>query len=78
MKSSELFKQLISDVVCTYGAPIGRMSCGTKPDNERVYKRNVPINSGGYDSGGAYWGIGKPLYVEYNKDLTYIRFYRSE
>ena len=23
----------------------------------------VPLNSGGYDPGGAYWGIGKPLYT---------------
>lgn len=26
------------------------------------YLRRVPLNSGGYDSGGAYWGIGAPLY----------------
>jgi hypothetical protein len=24
--------------------------------------RRVRINSGGYDSGGAYWGTGAPLY----------------
>jgi hypothetical protein len=26
------------------------------------YLQRVPLNSGGYDSGGAYWGIGRPLY----------------
>jgi hypothetical protein len=26
------------------------------------YLRRVYLNSGGYDSGGAYWGVGRPLY----------------
>jgi hypothetical protein len=33
---------------------------GTKPG--RVYLRSIPLNSGGYDSGGAYWGDGIRLY----------------
>jgi hypothetical protein len=28
----------------------------------KVYCRRVPINSGGYDSKGTYWGVGEPLY----------------
>lgn len=28
----------------------------------KVSLRRVRINSGGYDSGGAYWGLGQPLY----------------
>jgi hypothetical protein len=24
--------------------------------------RRVPLNKGGYDSAGCYWGVGKPLY----------------
>lgn len=29
--------------------------------------RRIPINGGGYDSGGAYWGIGAPLYWYYSE-----------
>lgn len=44
-----------------YGAPMGRY---TGPDylEGKVYLRRIQIDSGGYDSGGAYWGIGAPLY----------------
>ena len=31
-----------------------------KPKSVRVYR--VPINQGGYDRDGEYWGIGMPLY----------------
>lgn len=27
-----------------------------------VYLRKLKINSGGYDEGGAYWGLGQPVY----------------
>ncbi len=37
----------------------------------------VPMSDGAYDRGGAYWGIGNQLRVEYTKDLTYIKFYRK-
>ncbi len=47
-----------------YGAPMGRAEFR---DAKALPKRNmrlfrVRINSGGYDDGGAYWGIGAPLY----------------
>ncbi|MCQ4158743.1 hypothetical protein NON00_02225 [Roseomonas sp. GC11] len=28
----------------------------------RCYLRRIPITSGGYDRGGAYWGLGAPLW----------------
>jgi hypothetical protein len=28
----------------------------------KFYLRRVPLNRGGYDSGGAYWGVGNDLY----------------
>jgi hypothetical protein len=28
----------------------------------RMYLQRVYLNSGGYDSGGAYWGVGQPLF----------------
>lgn len=49
-------------VNCQYGAPMGRSESplGEGVRSVRVFR--VRINSGGYDDGGAYWGIGKPLY----------------
>jgi hypothetical protein len=39
-----------------------RTSGAAKPEAPRFYLRRIPINSGGYDSGGAYWGLGPRLY----------------
>lgn len=45
------------------GASMGRVSHeGDGGPNKRFYLQRVRINSGGYDSGGAYWGIGAPLW----------------
>ena len=50
----------------------------TKKHNKhlRIYDSAVQLDSGGYDKGGAYWGLGSQLRVKYNKDLSYINFYR--
>jgi hypothetical protein len=45
-----------------YGAPMGRPD-GMIDDGEPLYLRRIRINSGGYDDGGAYWGLGAPLYA---------------
>lgn len=50
-----------------YGAPMGRPSKGDgeyklTADAKPVYLVRCPLNSGGYDAGGAYWGLGEPLY----------------
>jgi hypothetical protein len=49
-------------VSARYGAPMGRSESplGEAPRSVRVFR--VRINSGGYDDGGAYWGLGKPLF----------------
>jgi hypothetical protein len=58
--------------VCT-GAKMGRSDIGhpgdepTKP-KPRFYLRRVRLNSGGYDSGGAYWGVDAPLYEYESED----------
>ncbi len=44
---------------CKYGAPMGRQSYSV---NGKCHLQEIPLNSGGYDSGGAYWGTGEPLY----------------
>ncbi len=58
-----------SNVSSKYGAPMGRAST-TARELERdeaqpgkLYLQRVRLDSGGYDSGGAYWGHGEPLYV---------------
>lgn len=44
---------------------------------EKMYNKRVPMSScGAYDIGGAYWGIGSELRVQFNRDLTFIKFYR--
>lgn len=46
-----------------YGSSIGRSNSyqSVIPAGKlRVYR--VPLDRGGYDPGGAYWGIGAPLY----------------
>lgn len=50
-------------VDCARGAPMGRRGYGRQPGaGLRVRLFRVRLDSGGYDDGGAYWGIGAPLY----------------
>lgn len=69
---------IVPDVNCKYGAPMGRHSSRLedKPVNQRIYTKRIQLIDG-YDKGGAYWGNPNNLYCEYTKDLTYIRFYRN-
>ena len=83
---------LIPEVNCQYGAPMGRANIGTQPvtvvsgPNNRIVKKNqikvydkrVPMIDGAYDAGGAYWGCGSELRVRFTKDLSYVEFYRIE
>lgn len=90
--SLEAFNAIICPVNAKYGAPMGRSDknnpnrpikkgdmwySGINPNAERVFKRQVSLNSGGYDKGGAYWGLGSPLYVLYTRSLSLIRFERD-
>lgn len=58
-----------------YGAPMGRTTSNTYTDKQgRTFEITVdenakpfrlvrcPLDSGGYDRGGAYWGLGAGLY----------------
>lgn len=70
--------KIITNVNTKYGAPMGRGNVGRHPGEEtKVYDCKVPLNYGGYDKGGVYWGNGAPLRVQYTKDLSFIRFYRQ-
>ncbi len=71
--------KIITKVDTKYGAPMGRCNVGEKPEDKKVFDCAVPMyNDGVYDKGGAYWGIGNQLRVQYTKDLTYINFYRRD
>lgn len=79
--SKEVYDSIICRVDCRYGAPMGRANIGSRSfvEGQRIYCRKVPLIYGGaYDKGGAYWGCGSPLYVEYTLDKSYVRFFRKE
>lgn len=70
-----------------YGAPMGRPSKNTYTDKQgRTFEITVtddakpfrlircPLDNGGYDRGGAYWGLGEPLYY-YEGPLSDISGY---
>ena len=83
----------LPDVSSQYGSPMGRAEsyCSVIPAGRlRIYR--VPIDSGGYDPCGAYWGLGAPLYcVEGDglkvsdtwgrliepEDIMFCRYYRA-
>jgi hypothetical protein len=44
---------------------------------QRWYLRRVRINSGGYDEGGAYWGIGEPLWYAASESGEATMFFRA-
>lgn len=47
----------LSKVGSTYGAPLGRRESRTETTYPvRMKLQKVPLNQGGYDPGGAYWG----------------------
>ena len=48
-----------------------------QPKSIRVFR--VPINQGGYDRSGEYWGIGMPLYcaTDYAYDGDYKGYTRA-
>jgi hypothetical protein len=56
------------DVFSKYGAPMGRKS--DNPANFQGIKIRlcrVRLYDGAYDKGGAYWGMGKPLYCAWGE-----------
>lgn len=64
----------MENVSSKYGAPMGRRDYGNTPENGiRLFR--VYLDAGGYDNGGAYWGLGMPLYCAEKDD--YQRFIRA-
>lgn len=56
-------KPHLSKAYSQYGADMGRPNNRTEPSYPvRFHVQRIRLNSGGYDSGGAYWGQGQALY----------------
>jgi len=52
----------LSKAYSQYGASMGRTDFGAPLEGELCGCHRIPLDSGGYDSGGAYWGTGRPLF----------------
>lgn len=53
----------LKQVDCKHGAPMGRNSHVSETTFAGKFRlTRIPINAQGYDSGGAYWGLGDPLF----------------
>lgn len=59
-----------------YGAPVGR--AGDDLAGQRAALVPVPLDPGGYDAGGAYWGHGAPLWRAVALDGGGQAFARAE
>ena len=51
-----------------YGASMGRNSCQPSELTGKIHLACVPLYDGGYDKGGAYWGIGQPLFCAWDDE----------
>jgi hypothetical protein len=62
----------LSNACSRYGADMGRREYRLTDPNTRVrlHVARVRLDSGGYDSGGAYWGMGAPLYRVWSDDAV--------
>lgn len=69
----------LSEVDGTYGAPMGRHSYGILEncDPKSVSVSKIRLDSGGYDEGGAYWGIPNNLYYAHDDNYCYEQFVRA-
>jgi hypothetical protein len=69
----------LPNVSSRYGAPMGRMGKPhVDPDFDGKWSLcRVRLDSGGYDNGGAYWGIGAPLWHACTEDGESELFFRA-
>lgn len=72
---ADLLPEQVADVGGAYGAAMGRATYRAEA-GEPLSVRRVTLDEGGYDAGGAYWGIGQSLWCVMGADdapLAYIR-----
>jgi hypothetical protein len=54
-----------TETVAHRGAPLGRSQSVPAPGQQitsRVHLHRIRLSAYGYDSAGAYWGLGEPLF----------------
>lgn len=70
----------LPNVSSASGAPMGRRAKHGELStaDQKFTLRRIPINQGGYDSGGAYWGLGQPLYLYESEDCKVSDFIRAK
>lgn len=68
----------LTNVVSKYGAPMGRQTFETDNDAQLFYLQKLKmVGYGDYDSGGAYWGYGLPIYRYVSEDGEAEGFVRA-
>lgn len=62
-----------------YGAQMGRVGSVPPPGSgfKTITVHRVKLDAGGYDEGGAYWGIGAPLWYVESDDGALALFRRA-
>ena len=58
-----------------YGASMGRREIHVGDPVGKMHLQRVRLDRGGYDSGGAYWGTGMPLYRYEDEDAGNVQGY---
>ena len=66
----------LDNIIITFGKKHSKLVDPKTKTSKIIFDCAVPMN-GAYDKGGAYWGLGDELRVQYTKDLTFVEFYRS-
>jgi hypothetical protein len=68
----------LPEMNCQYGAPMGRRTFPTKPSTKTVRLFRVKLDRGGYDDGGAYWGLPMwNLWCAMDTEGDYFDFVRA-
>lgn len=78
-KGLNTYNEILHHIKDNGDAQRGRQNIGRLEDVKgkmKIYSREVRLNKG-YDKGGAYWGQGDQLFVDYTLDKSYIYFHRE-
>lgn len=84
MDYAETLEALCPPVNARYGAPLGRQDdeggllSVLSASDPAIRLIEIPIDDQGYDPGGAYWGLGEPLFgyrvvVDEDEGFGFIR-----
>ena len=56
---------------------MGRCSIWGEPE-ANIHLHRIDLKDGGYDEGGAYWGLGLPLFHAFDEEENLYAFLRAE